>query len=183
MATSNSTPTDTRPVAGYGIGDPETITEDRGDCIEAYLDNMHGEPLPRTVRIETYRRMDAQSRILNAKPLEAVIENVEEDFGGEWRDSSDAFTPAMEEAEKAFLAVVAKEYVPWQCEIDGSLTEDIDVEAWIREHVPEWLSDVCSMCKRAGFSRPKAQESKDIPCSFCKGTGKQEPVTFLRDGE
>ena len=174
--------TDTRPVVGYGIDDPEILTdrEDELECVESYLDLLHGEPLPRTLVLHSYKRKDAASRIMRSEVLETLMEDVEENFGGESRNPEDAYTPAMEEAEKAFLAVVAAEYVPWQCEADPTLDRTIDVEAWVREHRPGWLSETCSWCKGTGvyvYVPLLAERS----CSFCEGTGKHEPVTFLPD--
>ena len=177
--------TDTRPVVGYGIDDPEILidNEDELECVETYLDRLHGEPLPRTLVLRSYKRMDAASRIMRSEVLEALMEDVEENFGGEHRNPEDAATPAMAEAEKAFLAVVAAEYVPWQCEVDPTLDLTIDVEAWVREHCPGWLSETCSWCKGAGVSpfRKGRINLQERPCSFCEGTGKREPVTFLPD--
>ena len=48
-------------------------------------------------------------------------------------------TPAMKEAEKAFLAVIEKEYFVWTCK--EVCRKKINVAEWIKENRPDLIED------------------------------------------
>jgi hypothetical protein len=96
------------------------------DAVEAWADLMDG-PLPETVEVYGFKRVTVTS-LDYARPLELLLETLDEDHGG---DEPTNPTPAMLEAEKAFLAVVRAEYVSWACEHCETVT------VRVADHVPE----------------------------------------------
>jgi hypothetical protein len=98
------------------------------EAIEAALENHdQSEPWPKTI----IARGMAPMIVAVPGVLEDLLENLDEEYGGEGGDYSEA-TPAMEEAEKVFLAVVEREYAPWACE--EVFREEINVLEWVKAH-------------------------------------------------
>lgn len=107
-----------------------------GRAVEDWADQLDGA-LPETVTVYGWTRAETGPVIRGmAGPfglLESLLERLDEDYGG---DDPSSPTPAMIEAEKAFLAVIAAEYVPWTCE----LVERRAVP--VADHVPaSWMGD------------------------------------------
>jgi hypothetical protein len=105
-------------------------TED--DAVEGILDGI--TDWPTTLTIHGFARMKADTVCLD--PLERCLEVLDEEFGNP-DGGEDYPTPAMVEAEAAFVAVVYREYVPWACEEVCQKT--VEVMSWVREHRPGWL--------------------------------------------
>jgi hypothetical protein len=97
-----------------------------------YLGNEPLQPkldaglLPLTVKVYGWRRKETDIRDFHV--LDSLMDDLDEEYGG--GDDPVEVTPAMEEAEKAFMAVMKKEYVPWQCERVHE--ETINVLEWIK---------------------------------------------------
>lgn len=75
-------------------------------------------------------------------PIDLIMDRLAEDEVGmfaPYGGREDKITDAMIEAEKAFLAVMAREFVPWACEIVEKRT--VNVREWAAEHRPEWLRE------------------------------------------
>ena len=144
-------------IAGYIVEghDEEIVKTNHFEAIEMCLDGFF-EPdwtgkelkvkqpvqMPKTLTVDTYRRMDAASYIKRLNPLEDVLMNADENFGSE--DGSDGWHTRqemreMEEAERIFLARIARIYRSWMCEPIPELRETVDVEQWIKDECPEWL--------------------------------------------
>jgi len=70
--------------------------------------------------------------------MECAAEEDELGLFGECDDIEEKITPAMKEAEKVFLEVVAREFEPWCCEIIETRT--VNVREWIAAHKPEWAT-------------------------------------------
>jgi hypothetical protein len=103
--------------------DPEAETlrhRTIADAIDAMLEDGDG-PRPETVRVYGYVPESIGS-ISWARPLESVLEELDDEYGGE--DPTDP-TPAMIAAEAAFLAVIAAEYTVWRCEHVETITATI----------------------------------------------------------
>ena len=100
--------------------------QDISAAVEAWADDMEG-PLPETVEVHGFKRM-AVTSLQYARPLERLLEYLDEDYGG---DEPTKPTPAMLAAEKVFLAVVQAEYVSWACEHCETVT------VRVADHVPE----------------------------------------------
>lgn len=61
--------------------------------------------------------------------LDDLLVSLDDDYGG---DEPSEKTSAMLEAEKAFLEVMKKEYMPWRCDIVTRKT--IDIAEWRKTH-------------------------------------------------
>jgi len=70
--------------------------------------------------------------------MECLFENDESCLFGECDDIEEKITPAMKEAEKVFLEVVAREFRSWACEVVE--TRAVNVRKWIAAHKPEWAT-------------------------------------------
>ena len=70
--------------------------------------------MPEILVMSEMRRMEVRRSAL-FDPLENVIELLEETYGSEYFER-DCITPAMREAERAFMEVVYAEYIPFQVE-------------------------------------------------------------------
>jgi hypothetical protein len=109
--------------------------ETENDCIEGMLDGMN-RPWPDRITICGFARMIVD--VGGCDVLERMLEILDEEYGNP-DGREDEPTPAMLEAEKAFLAVMQREYRPWACEEITS--KEIEVMPWVREHAPNWLTE------------------------------------------
>jgi hypothetical protein len=117
-----------RKIELWGKEDAEYLhCVDKNEAIAEALDDM-GE-LPETIKICGYARMKISTATFS--PLEEIIEVLDENFGDP-EGAATELTEVMEEAEKAFLAVIEKEYKPWACEI--VTTETVNVKEWVKEY-------------------------------------------------
>lgn len=123
---------ETRAVKFWGEADDERLTHRTEDeAIEEILDAL--EPFPETITIVGFAPMVPDWKFVT--PLADIMEQLDDDgYGGE--DGSDT-TPAMKEAEAAFLAVLKAEYVAWSCE--EITRKEVNVAEWIKAHRPDWL--------------------------------------------
>ena len=134
---------ETDDIAGYlvDVGDGEQVNPDFNETVLNYLDGLWDHPLPRKIVVVSYRRSIVE--IGKSSVLEGLLEQLEEEYGdpeGEWDQYPDDFKK-MEEAEKVFLDRICELYHSWSCkEIPGSGVE-VDVENWIKEHAPGWLTE------------------------------------------
>lgn len=137
----------------YDCRDSEELTWTEPDeAIESYLDSrgvLHPgmteaevlDALPETVTLKGYARMVISEGEIDNRAgdvLEGLLENLHVQYGNH-DDGPDNATPAMNEAARAFVKAVVAEYEPWACEVVSE--EEVDVEAWVREHCPDWLKD------------------------------------------
>jgi hypothetical protein len=109
---------------------------DFNEAIESHLEHYgcFPEHFPETLKVYGYARLEVSAEVLFGSPLEHMLEEADEEYGGP--DPTEP-TPAMEAAEAAFLAVMAREYEPHPCEVIETRT--VNVREWIAEHRPEWL--------------------------------------------
>ena len=134
---------DEKPVFWDCADGEELHHTDPDDAIECHLNNWFPR-VPETVTLTGYTHdvvpIDAVDHLLGSDggPLRAVLDALQEPFGNP-EEPIDA-TPAMLEAERAFVAAVLKAFVPWACH--EVCSEDVDVVAWLREHDPERLADI-----------------------------------------
>ena len=124
-------------------GAEELIHSDQEDAIESYL-NQRLDPgcdvlarLPKEVTAFGFVRRPLSAHDPDPQDvLEDVLYRLDEEYGDP-ETRTDPETPAMLEAAKAFCDVVRAEYSPWSCK--KACSETINVEAWVREHRPDWL--------------------------------------------
>lgn len=91
-------------------------------------------------------------------PLEDVLMRLDEEYGNP--DDYTEANEAMKDAEKAFIAVIEKEYEVWACE--EVCRETVNVRQWMDEH-PEIVSKWTKMCPKCYGVSPFASEK----CSVC----------------
>lgn len=94
------------------------------DAVESYADGLEA-PCDLTVR--GYRRAVVPENAWALDP-DRLLENLYESLDEEYNSGDDPAEPTapVVEAAKAFLAVVRREYVPWNCEdvVEVTLTRD-----------------------------------------------------------
>lgn len=142
-----------REPAYYDCRDNEELTwADRDEAIEdhlSYLGVLHTgmteaevlDALPETITVKGYARMvipEGEIRNRVDTVLDALIERLDEEHGNPDGDPCDV-TEKMKEAALTFVKAVVAEYTVWGCEVVSE--EEVDVEAWVREHCPDWLVD------------------------------------------
>jgi hypothetical protein len=98
----------------WDCGDPEALSHtDIDDAVADYLDGCNG--LPDSLAVIGYRRM----RLGVEEPdpdqiLEDIYEGLDEEYNS--GDDPSETTKAVRAAAEVFVAVVRREYVPWNCE-------------------------------------------------------------------
>ncbi len=151
MSSHTPTAAPTREIVFWTCDDDgEYLTHsDRNDAIEELLDaNLAPgmtaaqvlEELPETIDVYGYARMKVETRATVPEDLvRAVLDDLDETYSGPDGSLTEEPTAAMLDAARALIAAVVAEYKPWACE--RVTTEHVDVNAWIREHRPDWLTD------------------------------------------
>lgn len=121
----------------------EYTDTDRDECIRNYLDGMLDphcdvlERLPKTVTVHEAKRNVLPPNEPNIDMvLERVLEDLDEEHGNP--DGAPDPTRKMIAAATEFVRVIREEYTVWTCSIVGK--EEVQVEPWVREHEPEWLT-------------------------------------------
>ncbi len=114
----------------FGEEDHFSATEPE-EAIGHYLEAC--DPLPETIEIHGYSKVIATTE--GCHPLEHLLECMDEEYGDPDGGAPDE-TDAMRAAEKAFLAVVEAEYMPWAC--DRVSSETINVKEWVEKHGKDW---------------------------------------------
>lgn len=102
------------------------------DAIEGILDDLE-KPFPEIIEIAGFARMVPSEGYFCI--LDDVLERLDEEFGDPDGDHFEP-TPAMKEAEKAFVEVIRREYKPWMCE--EVCRKTINVAEWIKQNRPDW---------------------------------------------
>lgn len=109
----------------------DQMTDDLGEAIGSYIERFKEGDEPETITCTPYRQV-AVSINDCADVLDAVLENLDEKFGGEDRTEP---TEKMREAQRAFFAAVVEEYEPWLCRPANDMpAEVIDVRQWLEEN-------------------------------------------------
>lgn len=123
----------------WSEGDDETLTHfNVHDAIEAYIDNIHPEPIESIGEITMYEYVPMTPTLPGYfSPLEQVLEVLDEEYGDPDGDNCKA-TDAMKQAEQTFLNAVLAEYRPWACERTGK-SVTVNALEWVKEHQPDWL--------------------------------------------
>lgn len=89
----------------------ETIEE----AVEAWADDLHPGPLPETVTVYGFARMELPTtERLASEALARLLEWMDEEYGDPHGATEP--TPTMEAAAFAFAQTFRAEYVPWACE-------------------------------------------------------------------
>lgn len=126
----------------WEVEDTANLHHDQADAIGEYLDDMGEDALKCLIAshakltLVEFKHAEVDPASLNV--LNRLLEYLDEEYGDEeggWTDP----TPAMLEAEKAFVKVVLSEYEVWQCVATG-VKEEVDIEGWVKQNHPEWLA-------------------------------------------
>jgi hypothetical protein len=115
------------------------------EAIEEFIDQLWGDqPLPASITVYGWRRTALEpASWINARAIEMVLENLDEDFGDPDGDATDVTEP-MKAAAKVFVDAVAAEYqlTSWPHEVDKDFLLEVNTREWIEEQAPEWRSSV-----------------------------------------
>jgi len=125
----------------WGINGPERLSAtDPDEAIEEYLDDISPEEdTPKTITVYGYVPM--QATLDPTRYLENILEALDEEYGDA---DGDGTTPTdnMKLAMQICCDAILKEYRSWACE--QVCSQKIDVQAWIKEHRPDWLGEAKS---------------------------------------
>ena len=105
------------------------------EAVENYLDGLYQKDWPETLTVFGHVRMKPLDEEFS--DLERLLETLDEEYGDPDGDGPEQ-TPAMIEAEKAFIEVMRKEYHVWACE--QVTTREINVQEWVKANCPHWLN-------------------------------------------
>lgn len=105
--------------------DDELSHDDPHDAIEDYLDMIHPDPIPETVIIYGFKRIEVKIPA-SLWPLHDLVERLDEEWGSpHYYDPANydpRVTKNMKLAEEMFISIVEREYVPWACEKATQMT-------------------------------------------------------------
>lgn len=121
----------------WGGPDDEAYSyTDLDEYVESFLDACH-PAIPDSMEVIGARRMVMSACDLDAEQLaEDLYERLDEEYNG--GDDPSEPPHAVFEAARAFIAVVRRNYVPWNCEEAVRVTLDAaDVRRKIAEFWPE----------------------------------------------
>lgn len=133
-----------REVKFWAAPDTERLVHtDFDEAVEDILDGMEPTPiaeLPETIEVAGFARAIVPLNVLY-KPLEDIIERLDEDYGDPEGEYFTESTDTMREAQAQFLQIVRDEYQKqcWACDAITRVT--VDVQSWIAEHAPRWLEE------------------------------------------
>lgn len=104
------------------------------EAVLAWADQFDG-PLPETVNVYGYARMEIDASQLAARVLDDVLDRLDQEHSDpEVITKPTKATDAMRAAGLAFADVIRREYVPWMCEqVETRVVNVIDYVP------PEWL--------------------------------------------
>lgn len=123
----------------WGAPDGERYTHgDPDGAIEAILDDCHPTPIAEIGLIDVVgMRPRALCRGDLSNSLDALIEDLDVEFGDP--DGIDVYEPSLVVAEAwaAFESALLADYPVWQC--DEAVQVRVDPVQWVQEHRPDWL--------------------------------------------
>lgn len=97
----------------------------KDEAIEGLLEDLNEEP--ETIEVCGYAPMVPDFELY--RPLDNVLEDLDEEYSG---DEFTEPTQAMKDAEKVFMAAIAKEYKVRMC--DEVCRETVNVAEWRKSH-------------------------------------------------
>jgi hypothetical protein len=113
----------------WGSADDETLAySDADEVFASMVNDMLPEELDREATAYQFKRVEIPRGYFN--PLERLLEDLDDEFGGE--DPSEP-TEAMKAAEQAFIDAVLKDYVPWRCDPTGEKVT-VNLLEWAKEN-------------------------------------------------
>ena len=132
-------------------GVDEVIYENFDEAVEAILDSMDGDPLPKQLKMVGYKIDDVSGSDYDTYILDLVLWwlDAEHNIHSNSRrtgvihrmpDLSKKEADKMRDAAKTFIDTVLDEYESRKCH--AVCEEVIDVREWLKVHHPKWLHDV-----------------------------------------
>jgi hypothetical protein len=123
-----------REVEFWGPDDAERLIHtDMDSAIESMLDDLPGKPFPEKIIVYGYAKREVET--FHPFVLDYCLERLDEEYGDHDGGDYTEATDAMKEAEKVFLEVIKKEYIPQTCE--PVCQKEIIVMDWIKENRPD----------------------------------------------
>lgn len=119
-----------------GEGEARLAHETMDEAIEAILDDRYPDQLIGKVTVCGFARMPV--RLDFDMILEDILERLDEELSDPDSEPSKS-TPKMRAAAEALVDAIKADYELWACE--EVERREIDVQAWVREHRPDWLAE------------------------------------------
>jgi hypothetical protein len=88
-----------------------------------------------TIRVYGFARTEMPSCEI---VLEHLMDWLDNDMELGDVDGAEPPSEALKAGARAFYDILVREYTPWSCEVVTQ--EEVNIEQWIRENQPEWLS-------------------------------------------
>lgn len=111
--------------------------DDMDEAIEYYLEDIDVkvENFPEELEVFGYTRLVPPKDIYCGRPLERMLECLDEEFGSP--DEGTDPTPEMIQAEKLFIETVLSKYEVWSCK--QTISEVINIREWCEKNRSDWL--------------------------------------------
>ena len=112
--------------------------ETEHEAFEGLIDDMPHEDIKKNFEVEIVGWRRPVVTLDEGFVLEMLLENhLDEEYAGE--EGPFEPTEAMQEAERKFVAVIQREYVPWIHDAVPGTEETVKALDYVKEYVPEWL--------------------------------------------
>ena len=119
-------------------GDENLVYTGDDDAIEGFLDGLGEDYLPATIELQGYARMVPTVSEFRSSCVEHLMERLDEEYGDP-NGECDKISNKMFTLEKIFIQGILDLYQVWSCECVHK--ETIDVETWVKNNAPGWLTD------------------------------------------
>ena len=118
-------------------GVEEVIYENFDEAVEAILDSMDGDPLPKQLKMVGYKIDDVSGSDYDTYILDLVLWWLDAEHN---IHSNSRRTDKMRDAAKTFIDTVLDEYESRKCH--AVCEEVIDVREWLKVHHSKWVHNV-----------------------------------------
>jgi hypothetical protein len=124
-------------------GTDELTHESVYDAVECRLSNLDCDCWPDTLTVHAFERDEIQERERAGLALnlaERLLENLDDEHGNP--DGGDNKLPQHAVfAARVFVDAVIAKYTVWSCSVVKGAEEQVNVAAWVKEHMPNWIAD------------------------------------------
>lgn len=159
----------------YSIEEAETYTyTDFDEEVGRYLDGLEPAYWPDTVTVMAFTRdrvSDYMRKLLPREVRQHGIELLDQEYG-DFLDGDSCLTEhpdsreVVEEAARAFAAVILEHYVPWTVSRAPELDVEVDVREWIARERPGW-----TRCPNCESHRVGTRIVDRVPVRHCEECG------------
>ena len=124
---------------GYGNPNAEDLHASPNDAIFEVLDSLDAEDWPETITLLAYAPVNIErSDIESLNPLLYVLDMLDQQYADPEALSGFAPTLRMEQAEKEFINIILKEYIPWFQTVAHK--KKINVAEWVEKEAKHNIS-------------------------------------------